>query len=65
MSTEAKVARLPVCDFCDQTAHYDAKTAVGPWAHLCEQHFQTCAMYPLALGTGRGQRLVLAEPRKT
>lgn len=61
MSTEVRVATLPVCNFCQETAHYDAKTAMGPWANLCEQHFQTYAMYPLALGTGRGQRLILGD----
>ena len=31
------------CDFCDKPAKYDAKTKLGPWAFLCQQHFETYA----------------------
>lgn len=29
------------CDFCDSPAVYDAKTKLGPWAFVCQQHFTT------------------------
>lgn len=28
------------CDFCDATATWDAKTIYGPWAYLCDAHFE-------------------------
>jgi hypothetical protein len=27
------------CDFCDEPAVYDGKTTMGPWAHMCQAHF--------------------------
>ena len=62
--TEVWVSRLPNCDICQSTsgkqveAHYDAKMVLGPWAYMCEHHFQ---VEGIGLGTGRGQRLVLKE----
>jgi len=50
------VDKKPKCDFCDNEAVYDAKTHKGPWAFLCEQHFQEHA---IGLGIGKGQKLVL------
>lgn len=29
----------PRCDFCSEPAVYDGKTIMGPWAHMCEAHF--------------------------
>lgn len=29
------------CDFCDSPAIYDAKTKLGPWANVCQRHFDT------------------------
>ncbi len=62
----AKVSRIPECDICKyvgppprqqrQPAAYDGRTTEGPWANMCEYHFQ---MYGVGLGTGRGQKLVL------
>lgn len=66
MSTEVKVARIPDCDICKyvdrptnkiEPAAYDGKTKDGPWANMCETHFQ---QYGVGLGTGRGQKLVQA-----
>jgi len=57
MSTSVKVQQLPSCDFCGQTAHYDAATSFGPWANMCDAHFNE---YGLGLGTGRGQKLEVA-----
>lgn len=59
-NTEAKVSRIPDCDFCKQSgvkvkAYADAKTSMGPWANVCKNHFdrQKCQ-----LGLGLGQVFV-------
>ena len=70
MSTEVKVTSLPDCDLCQAQADsgrrpkdnvfkakYDGKTRMGPWANMCPAHFQE---HGVGLGTGKGQRLVLA-----
>lgn len=62
MSDSVIVSRLPLCDICAQVgnesvAEYDAKTVFGPWANLCGTCFRKHAG---KLGTGFGQRLVLA-----
>lgn len=49
------LTEIPKCNFCDKPAAYDAKTIMGPWAYLCERHFQTHARG--SLGLGRGQKL--------
>ncbi|GAJ12055.1 unnamed protein product, partial [marine sediment metagenome] len=56
---EVYVEKLPKCDFCDEPALYDAKTRMGPWAHMCEEHFKQHGLG--RLGTGFGQRL---RPRR-
>lgn len=64
MSTKVKVLTFPPCDICKyeegsttpEEAHYDGATIRGPWAYMCDRHFET---YGLGLGTGVGQRLVL------
>ena len=50
-----ELSELRYCDFCKTVAHYDGKTKMGPWAYMCEEHFQ---MYGIGLGPGRGQRLL-------
>lgn len=45
----------PKCDFCSKPASYDGKTAMGPWAYMCDTHFR---MYGVGLGLGRGQKLL-------
>lgn len=55
---EARVERLPKCDFCGNRAAYDAKTKQGPWANMCETHWRVHAESQ-QLGIGMGQRLVL------
>ena len=57
MGDTAIVTSLPVCDFCGDTAAYDGKTFLGPWANMCEDDF---ALYGIGVGTGLGQRLTLA-----
>ena len=65
MSDAVKVAVVPGCDFCDAKAAYDARLMgvsggpSGSWANVCEYHFDRYTTQ--RLGTGYGQRLVLAE----
>jgi len=54
---------ISYCNFCEEEgrateAKYDAKTRMGFWAYLCEEHFQT---YGIGLGLGKGQRLIKKE----
>lgn len=58
MSDTVKVAKLPFCQVCkDGTrAAYDAATTQGPWAYLCQRHFE---LLGIGLGTGRGQLLIV------
>jgi len=55
---EVEVLELPDCDIpaCGKKAGYDAKTKMGPWANLCEEHFQE---HGVGLGLGKGQKLIL------
>lgn len=39
-------------------AHYDGATIHGPWAYMCETHFESDG---IGLGLGRGQRLIVTE----
>lgn len=59
MSVEVKVATLPKCDLCKNTALYDAKTKMGPWAYLCNRCFRRFGLFKL--GIGYGQKLILEE----
>jgi len=52
--TQTTLTEKRKCDFCDKEAKFDAKTQIGPWAYMCDHHFQ---MYGVGLGVGRGQRL--------
>lgn len=61
--TSVKVKRLPTCDFCNEKeqttpARYDGRTNFGPWANMCQRHFDS---YGIGLGLGKGQRLVLED----
>ena len=65
MSTEVKVSELPDCDICKyygdtpiDKAVYDGKTTRGPWAYMCEDHFQDLGV---GLGTGKGQKLIVTD----
>jgi hypothetical protein len=56
--TEARVAVLPRCDWCDETkAEYDFRTWMGSWGYGCQEHYELHRMYG-SLGTGKGQRLI-------
>ena len=58
MGKTVVVDSLPKCDFCGNEAHYDGKTtAHGVWAYMCEKHFR---QYRVGLGTGKGQKLIVA-----
>lgn len=55
------------CDFCKASgkeveAKYDGKTTSGPWAYMCDDHFEQKGV---GLGTGRGQRLIVGERPQT
>jgi hypothetical protein len=63
VSDSVVVSVIPPCDFCDPVqngrpvpAVVDGKTTHGPWANMCQDHFD---MIGVGLGTGKGQRLVL------
>jgi hypothetical protein len=58
VSTSVQVDQLPGCNFCNKLALYDAVTLFGPWANMCQLHFD---IYGTGLGTGRGQRLVVTS----
>lgn len=66
MSDRVIVTNRPVCDIHkymegDSTvpAMYDARTNDGRWANVCEAHFVSHTSGQL--GTGHGQRLILAS----
>jgi hypothetical protein len=66
MSHEVIVDKKPHCDFCQRNsetvdAEYDAATTIGPWANMCQSHFET---FGIGLGTGRGQKLILRPKLK-
>ncbi len=59
----AIVAKIPNCELCEEAkkakkAVYDARTRIGPWAYLCQSHFDR---YGIGLGLGYGQVLILQE----
>ena len=56
--TETKVKTFPRCDFCPSDALYDGRTTAGPWANMCNLHFQ---QHGVGLGLGKGQRLVIEQ----
>lgn len=51
-----EVDTLPECDFCTNTAHYDAKSTMGPWANMCEQCFSVYGTHIGNTLTERQQR---------
>ena len=60
---EVEVSRLPDCDICKHEdnkpgvpASYDGKTLFGPWANMCQTHFE---LHGVGTGLGRGQRLIV------
>lgn len=63
MSKQVVVTELPKCDFCEQPARYDSPVVVfggTTWANTCPQHYRA-KRATTKLGTGFGQRLVLAS----
>jgi hypothetical protein len=61
LSKSVVVSELPPCDICKinfnriVSAKYDGKTFSGPWAYMCQNHFD---QYGIGLGLGRGQELI-------
>jgi len=62
--TTAVVMRIPLCDFPHEhipaDAVYDASTTDGPWAFMCQFHYER--HHRGGLGLGKGQKLVLPSP---
>jgi len=56
--TETKVKNFPRCDFCPSDARYDGRTTAGPWANMCNLHFQE---FGVGLGLGKVQRLAIEK----
>lgn len=56
--TQIEVLELPPCDIpgCKEVARYDGKTSHGPWANMCEEHFDSLGV---GLGLGKGQKLII------
>ncbi len=54
--TVVEIGEKKICDFCNRTASYDAKTRFGYWAYMCGVCFKR---YGIGLGLGRGQRLIV------
>ena len=59
--TYVVITRHKQCDFCKNMgevvdAVIDGKTSFGPWANMCQPHFD---LYGVGLGTGFGQRLII------
>ena len=65
MSDSVQVSRLPKCDFCMADAVMDAKTTMGPWANMCEEHGEMYGAYYPNFGTGMGQRLTLEKVERS
>lgn len=60
MSDTTTLQTLPSCDICGEQAAYDFQTNLGGrWAYGCVECYLTLRAHD-TLGTGRGQRLVLA-----
>jgi hypothetical protein len=64
MGDVAYISEAVLCDFCKMVgaqvqAQYDGATVHGPWAYMCEAHFQANGVG--SLGTGKGQRLIVGE----
>lgn len=59
--TRVTVLHIPDCTLCVSQgkmgvpALYDGKTTLGPWANMCQEHFE---VFGVGLGLGRGQMLV-------
>lgn len=55
------LAKRPDCDLCitsglKNPARFDAKMHQGPWAYMCQIHFDANA---IGLGLGVGQRILV------
>ena len=59
MSEQVEMETLPECDLCTETAHYDTKTRIGPWAYTCNPCYNKYSIGKL--GTGYGQKLITKE----
>jgi hypothetical protein len=53
---EVVVKELPKCQFCDDQAAFDGRTVHGPWAFMCQAHWDEHGVGHT--GVGYGQRLI-------
>ena len=60
MSTSVVLTKHVYCDLCKLwnkkpkvIAYYDARTKLGPWGNLCENHFQSETYRKLGVGYGQ------------
>lgn len=57
------LSQRPNCSFCGLPpvpATVDGKTTLGPWAYMCENHFDKVGV---GLGMGLGQVLLCSDDR--
>lgn len=61
MSDSVTVTEIPMCDIkmCGEKATVDGRTIYGPWAYMCDRHWQQIGVG--RLGTGYGQQLKRVE----
>lgn len=50
----------PICDLCMDLAIYDAKTKAGPWAYLCQRHYDN-----FGASSSPELRTILSDLRQT
>ena len=53
---EVGMDTIPRCDFCTDSARYDAASITGPWGYFCARHFAVLGNGKL--GVGYGQEIV-------
>jgi len=62
--TVALMSKIPDCDYCHGTnpypAEYDGATLDGPWAFMCQSHYDLKTKYN-ELGWGKGQKIVYTK----
>lgn len=57
---------MPKCDFCGKPAVYDAKTIHGPWAYVCQTHFNIYGCHTPGLYTKlQSDRIYTADDIKS
>ncbi len=60
--TMVTVTEERTCNICHTRAAYDARTEFGPWAFLCDAHYEKIGT---GIGVGIGQRIVIEPIEKS